>query len=502
MRASDLRESIIEAVGDRISREQLAAILPELFMRKQLKLVEDRWAGQPLELAPMIRDNFIRPLFGTLMPDGTRRYTEGLIGMPRKWSKTTTIAGLALTLLFMEPVDGQLIGTVAYDLEQAKKSLNIGKQMVEQNPILKKLCKQYSDRIFIPDNNSMWRVFPHNAEDVQGEGLRGAIFEEPHTYKRGEVLNGVRSGMGAREEPLALGVTTAGPKRAGVLWDWIHGEINLETGLREGGIANDPRGLYFWYGAGDDEDIENREVWRKYNAPWISMDYLEDMFRRMPRREFERYHLNRWPRKGQYTSAIPESVWMSEANCRKPVFDPELPSVMAVDAADKRDRTAFTIIQRDANDDYNVWCDVRFNDREREYADYLTLEDDLRTSATEKNAERIGFDRRQMARTMAELEDDGYPVEEFPQTNENMCAASQFLFDLAATGKLRHGGDPVLAEHIRNAAAYERPPAGWRFAKADRNDKSCKIDGAIATAMAAWIAQAEEKKPEVWASVW
>jgi len=492
VRASDLRESIIEAVGDRMDRAELAAILPELFMATQLQLVEDRWAGQPFEIAPMIRDGFIRPLFGTLREDGTRQYTEGIIGMPRKWSKTTSIAGLALTLLNMEPVDGQIIGTIAFDLGQAKKSLNFGKAMVERNPRLKKLCKPYSDRIYIPDNGSMWRVFPHDADDVQGEGLRVAIFEEPHTYKRADAINGVRSGMGAREEPLVIGVTTAGPLRTGVLWDWLHGEYDPESRQRHGGLIKDPRGLYYWFGATEAEDIEDREVWRKYNAPWISMDYLEDMFRRMPRREFERYHLNRWPKKGRYTSAIPSSVWGSEANSRKPVFTERLTSVMAVDAADKKDRTAFATVQIDEHGDYNVWCDVRSVDEDREYTDYLKLEQDLRTVATDMNVVRMGFDRRQMGRTMAQLDDEGYPVEEFNQDNNSMCAASQFLFELAQTGKLRHGGDPVLAEHVESAAPYDRPPLGWRFAKSDANDPDCKIDAVIAVAMACWMAQAQK----------
>lgn len=493
MRASDIRDSIIDAVGDRVDRATLSAILPEIFLSTQLKLVEDRWAGQPFELAPMIRDNFVRPLFGTLRDDGSRVYTEAIIEMARKWSKTTSIAGLALNFLIMEPVDGQIIGTVAKDTGQALKSLNFGKRMVENNPRLNKLCKIYSDRIYIPDNGSTWRVFPHSSDDVQGEGLRIAIFEEPHTYTRVDAIDGVRSGMGAREEPLLIGVTTPGPVRRGVLWDWIHGEYDEEIGEREGGILKDPHGLYFRHGASDDEHMEDREVWRKYNAPWISDEYLEDMYRRLTRRDFERYHLARWPKAGKYTAAIPPEVWMSEANRRAPVFDSELPSVIAVDAADKRDRTAFTVVQVDADGDYNIWCDVREADRERLYTDYLTLEEDLKTAATDMNAERIGFDRRQMARTMAQLDDEGYPVEEFNQDNPSMCTASQWLFELAQRGKLRHGGDPVLEEHIANAAPYERPPLGWRFSKADRNDKSCKIDAAISTAMACWMAQADNK---------
>lgn len=494
MRATDLRDSIIEGVGDRIDRATLCAILPELFFSTQLKLVEDRWAGQPFEMHPMIRDNFIRPLFGTLRDDGTRLYTEGIIEMPRKWSKTTTIGGLALDLLVMEPTAGQLVATVAYDIDQAKKSLNIGKQMVEANPKLRRLIKPYSDRLYIPENDSMWRVFPHNAADLQGEGVRVGIFEEPHTYRSIDTINAVRSGQGAREEPLCIGVTTPGPVRKGVLWDWIHGEYDREIGIRVGGLSDDPRGLYFRYGATDSEDIEDRDVWRRYNAPWVEMDYLEDMFRRMTRRDFERYHLARWPRTGKYAAAIPEEMWMSERNRREPVFDPDRPSVLAVDAADKKDRTAFCVVQIDSDGDYNLWSDVRFADRERAYTDYLALEHDLRQTATEMNVERMGFDRRQMGRTMTELDDDGFPVEEFPQTNEGMCAACGWLYELAASGRLRHGGDPVLAEHIANAAQYDRPPMGWRFAKADKDDPDCKIDAAISAAMACWMAQAQKPK--------
>jgi phage terminase large subunit-like protein len=130
-------------------------------------------------------------------------------------------------------------------------------------------------------------------------------------------------------------------------------------------------------------------------------------------------------------------------------------------------------------------------ERTRGYHDYLALEETIREVAETTGATRILFDRRQMGRTMELLDDEGYPVEEFPQTNDRMCSASQHLYDLAVAGRLRHGGDLELARHAASAAAYARPPLGWRFAKIDRSDSSCKIDGMIALAMACWGAQAE-----------
>jgi phage terminase large subunit-like protein len=453
------------------------------FFEHWLSLRKDKWAGKPFILEDWIYDDFILPLYGTLNPDGTRWYDRAMLGVPRWNGKSQTVAGLSARHMYLEPVpDGEMYA-VATTIPQANITLGTLKGMVNANRELRSMTDIYRKELVVKESGCVFRSLAHDADTAQGFHPSFVAMDEIHVYKDTRMIDAMLSGMVGASQPLMVAITTAGDAERGVWW-----EIRRQW-------EADPHALVVWYGASHDDDPTDPAVWRKANpASWITDEMLESAYRRMPLTSFMRYHLNLAPGIGQYPSAIPPDVWMSEANRRDPVFDPGRPSVMAVDAADKRDRTAYTVIQVDAAGDYNVWCDVRFNDKERDYADYLALEQDIRETAIEYNVERIGFDRRQMARTMTQLEDEGYPVEEVNQSNELMYSACQFLFDLAATGRLRHGGDPVLAAHIASAAAYERQPYGWRFAKADRHDPECKIDAAVSTAMAAWMAQASPQK--------
>lgn len=455
------------------------------FFEGWLTLRKDKWAGKPFVLEDWIYEDFILPLYGTLKPDGTRWYDRAMLGIPRWNGKSQTVAGLSARHMYLEPVpDGEMYA-VATTIAQANIVRGMVKGMVNANRELRAMTEIYRNELIVKESGCVFRSLAHDADTAQGFHPSFAAMDEIHVYKDMRMSDAMLSGMVGASEPLMVAITTAGDAERGAWWD-----------LRNEWEA-DPHALVVWYGASHDDDPTDPKVWRKANpASWITDEKLQSAYRRLPLTSFMRYHLNLAPGIGQYPSAIPSDVWMSEANTRQPQFDPSLPSVMAVDAADKRDRTAFTVIQIDKAGDYNIWCDVRFNDREREYADYLTLEADIRAAVIEKNVKRIGFDRRQMARTMAQLEDERYPVEEVNQGNELMCNASQFLFDLAATGRLRHGGDPTLAQHIASAAAYERPPYGWRFAKADRKDPHCKIDAAVSTAMAAWMAQADSTRSD------
>ena len=450
------------------------------FFANWLTLRKDRWAGKPFILEDWLYEDFILPLYGTLNPDGTRWYDRALLGVPRWNSKSQTVAGLCARHLYLEPVPDGEIYSVASTISQANIVRGTVKGMVNANRELRAMTDVFRNELIVKESGCVFRSIAHDADTAQGFHPAFVSMDELHVYKDMRMIDAMLSGMVGSSQPLMVAITTAGDAERGVWWE-----------LRKEWEA-DPHALVVWYGASHDDDPTDPKVWRKANpASWITDEMLQSAYRRLPLTSFMRYHLNLAPGVGQYAAAIPDEVWMSEANCRKPVYSADLPSYMGIDAADKKDRTAFVTVQIDAAGDYNLWADVREADRDRGYTDYLKLEDDLRNTATEKNVKRMAFDRRQMARTMAELDDEGYPVEEFNQDNARMCPASQHLFELAQTGRLRHGGDPVLAAHIASAAAYERPPLGWRFSKADPHDASCKIDAAVAAAVACWVAQAE-----------
>ncbi len=461
-----------------------AARLVSAFLRGFVRHPDRTFAGELFRLEPWQIDGIIRPIFGCLNRAGDRKYREAIIGLPRNSGKSTLAAGLLLAIAFAEPIIEAEYVIVARNRNQAKIVFGKIRRMVLSDPMLRAACEVRTSEVFIRETGQRIYTVAYDAGSAQGIHAQVCIIDEYHVHKDDSMRYAMLSGMIGQPGALLITISTAGPMRSGPLWELLES------------ARTDPSAYVYWVGAREKADGNDPATWREANPQsWVSDDDLSRAFYSMPFIQFERYHLNRWPKTGTYEAAIPPEVWLSEKNCRPPVLADARTTVMAVDAADKRDRTAVAVVQVDDDGDYHAWVDIRDVERTRGYHDYLALEDHIRSMAETTSAERILFDRRQMARTMELLEDEGLPVEEFPQTNDRMCAASQHVYDLAVAGRLRHGGDPELARHAASAAPYQRPPLGWRFAKSNRSDPDCKIDGVIALAMAAWGAQAEESAP-------
>ena len=60
-------------------------------------------AGRPFLLDDWQSNNIVRPVFGALNRDGTRRYREAVVGLPRWQGKSQSVAGLGLACMFTEP---------------------------------------------------------------------------------------------------------------------------------------------------------------------------------------------------------------------------------------------------------------------------------------------------------------------------------------------------------------------------------------------------------------
>src|SRR3990167_6231670 len=72
------------------------------FFRTRLTHVKGELTGQPLRLAPWQCHDIIEPLFNQRRGDGLRQYRTCYVEIPRKNTKSTLAAGLALYLLFAD----------------------------------------------------------------------------------------------------------------------------------------------------------------------------------------------------------------------------------------------------------------------------------------------------------------------------------------------------------------------------------------------------------------
>lgn len=429
-------------------------------------------------LEPWQRDDIILPIYGRLNRQRLRVVRESLILMPRKCAKSTLTAGLGLYHLLADGEGGPEVYTAAAKKEQAAIVFNTARRMIEMNPMLSAACRVYKSVIEVPETGAIMKCL---SSDFDGGGkLHGLnpsanIIDELWAHRNSDVYDALTSADAARLQPITHNISTVGPRREGPLWD-----------LYQRALAGDDKALFMvHFGAKPGMDPADPKTWQ-YATPasWVAMDYMARQYRRQPLALFEQLHLNRWPDKGV-------GAWMSEAlwgeNGDKPHIDPEQPCFIAVDAAPKKDTTAVAMVQRDDTGTLNVRVWVFRADPDVGYLNYGEVEELLRDLDRDFYVERIAFDPHTMIRTMMMLDEEGLPVEDFPQSVTRMTKAADVLYRAIVDRRLAHGNDPELAAAVRHAAIRETP-GGFMFHKR-QSEKA--IDALTAVTMAVFLAEAE-----------
>jgi phage terminase large subunit-like protein len=110
----------------------------------------------------------------------------------------------------------------------------------------------------------------------------------------------------------------------------------------------------------------------------------------------------------------------------------------------------------------------------------LEIADVVRELAERFTIVECCFDPWRAGQIGQELEQRGIRVSAFPQHDVRMIPASQRLYDAIIERRLVHPDDERLNAHVA-ATIARHGRRGWRIDKANRSDK---IDGCVALAMA------------------
>jgi phage terminase large subunit-like protein len=473
-----------------VCREGLRrATIVRRFLERHIHLDAEA-GGQLLTVEPWYWENVILPLYGTLTPhaEGALRrvFSKALIGVARWHIKSTTAGGLALYHMALEPMVGSEAYAVATSLKQAGAIFRKTRRMAKSDALLDRIFESPKTVIECRETGAQFAALPHDADTAQGFHPVFAAIDEIHVHRNRDMIDAMISGSAGYSEPMVLCITTAGAERKGVWW-----ELRKEW-------EKDPGAYIYWCGANDDDDPTDPKVWGRANpASWITDEKLLRQFRGMPLASFMRYHLNLAPRKKQNKVFTPE-LW--RACDAAPRIDPDLPCVIGVDASLRRDHTAVVFDQVGADGFHNLLCFTFTAEDDTSVMSAIDTDEVgnlLRELAASYSLSRVPCDRAYFVRTMRDLINEGLPIEEFQQTNQNMARACQSLYDVVAEGRLRHGGDPELEQYILNAAVKETN-FGWRITKPSDEEK---IDGAIAAAMAVDVAEVERAERGIGVSV-
>jgi phage terminase large subunit-like protein len=444
-----------------------------------------------------------------LLPDGTRRYDEALVGLPKGQGKTPLAAAVACAE-FAGPVvfdgwnkDGTPRGTArlspdipvaAVSYEQADRVFGAARMMIRHGA-LGELCDVFDTEILFKDG-SPGRMYKVPAVAGANDGGFHSFFvaDELHewvgTKERVHLI--LSNNRAKRRGAWQLAITTAG-------WDMssLLGKRYAEAqraadaqgkSLREG-LEVSPRALVIWWEAGAEWDLEQPKeleaAIREANPAVGSFLPIENVIAQYPKiatHEFRRYFLN------QFTAAptqwLPTDLW--EAAKRPDVVPDGTAMVLGFDGSYNRDSTALIgcTLEEPRLVTLGIW---ERPEGVKEWTvprgevlgaiDAALARYEVRMLAADDTFGRI------WAMDLEALQGKGIEVVEWPTRSQSRIApAAAQVYGAIKDKRLTQDGDPVLAAHVGHCVSKG---TRWGLVPTKESPDSPRhIDGAIAAIIA------------------
>lgn len=480
------------------------------------------WAGKPFRLLPWQWDDLLKPLFGTLNEDGTRQYRTAYVEIPKKNGKSEFCAAIGLYMLTNDGEKGAEVYCAAADREQASIVYQAASAMVRNSAALSRhlKCLDSRKRIIYRKNNSYFQVLSSESYTKHGLNPSCVIVDEIHAHPNDELWNVLTAGTDyARRQQIVLVITTAGIYDKNSIW-W---RLRSKAIQVEKGIIQDSRFLPVLYLADPEKDNpDDEELWKRVNPSLgqiftldkIRQDYSEAKQNPVDFQNFLRFRLN-----------IPVkqlSRWMPMDKWDKCNSEPDLELLRGrkcfggLDLSSKIDLAAFVlvfppddkdgvfdilcrfycpdegILKRSQTDriHYDLWQDQGFlTATPGNVIDYAWIEKDILDAAKEYQLCQIGFDswnaQATATRIMDELNptgnEDGFQMVEVRQGAKSFNEPAKDLLVHVMTGKVRHGGHPLLRWCADNLVMRSDPNGN---VAPDKEKATEKIDGMVALVMA------------------
>lgn len=328
------------------------------FFEEILVHTKGRWARTPFRLAAWQVDDIIAPVFGTVVWSAeaesyVRQYRIAWIEVARKNGKSELLAGVALYLLIADGEEGAEIYGCARDREQARKVFDVAQRMVQLSTLLSRRLKIYAQgkRIVDEATGSFYEIVAADAAGNLGHNPHGVLIDEVLTQRDGSLWAAMRTGMGARTQPLMLAATTAGDDMSSFAYT-----EHQEMKRIEEDPARAPHVFAYIRNTPKDADPWDESTWTYPNpalGAFLSLDALRDEAleaRNDPSKEnaFRQFRLNQWV--SQSSRWMPMHLW--DASCtsmwlHRDDGDRALagrPCYGGLDLAAKFDLTAFCLL--------------------------------------------------------------------------------------------------------------------------------------------------------------
>lgn len=461
--------------------------------------------------------------------DGLRRFRVLFVVVPRKNGKSALSAGVGLYMLCADGEFGAEVYSGATNEKQAWEVFGPARLMAMRTPALLRRfgIDVLAKTLVRVDDNSKFETIVGDPGDGQSPSC--SIHDEYHEHADDGQVDTMQTGMGARDQPVQVLITTAGDNLAGPCYAAILEEREKLAGIgHNGGPPLEDQTFFVEYTIDEGDDWKSEAALRKANPNFgisVQEDFLKARQRdaiATPRKSgvFKTKHLNLWvAAKAAYFDV---EAWRRCKTDTLPVRAPDLIQLEALrgrrciaglDLASKVDIAALELLflplgDKATADDpyirvgfyflpeetvlntptYQAWdAQGLLNVTSGAIIDYDEILLVLQEIRTHFQLEQVAYDPHQATMMVTTMVKDGFPVIEYRPIVLNFSEPMKELAAMTLAGTIQHAGCPIMEWQINNVVAqpdakdnvYPRKPRA-----------EAKIDNPVALMSALGVAMA------------
>lgn len=474
--------------------------------------------GKPFNL----QDNqafILAMLFGWRRKENSkRRFTQCYLEMARKAGKSEFAAGIQIYTGFLEGEEGAQVYTAATTRDQANMVFRAVKKMCRylkaDSAALRKEIDVLANSVIFKPTDSFIQKVSADAGTLDGLNPHNATIDEYHAHKTDEIKGVMQTGMGSRDNPLLLIITTAGfEKEAPCYRVERSNAIMVLKGER---TQDNLFSLIFTLDEGD--DWKDERLWKKANpnlGSTPSVQYLREQVQDAVNKggstmvQVLTKNFNLW--------LDAPKVWIPEENVKavmRPIDISEFYGrdvFLGLDLAATNDLTALailspatenlpmickvlfwlpanTVAKRNDVAPYREWTENGFlqvtTGRGGESVDNSVIKAKIEELQGLCNIKMIGYDQWNAWQMMGDLKDAGYPMDVVKPLFLYQSPPCKWIEEAVLAKEFELDENPVLLWNFRNIYLDRDTQDNI---KPDKKKSGEKIDGIAAMVDALYV---------------
>lgn len=450
---------------------------------------------------------------------GLRRFRSASIYVPRKNGKSTWIAPVGLYMLSGDEEEGAEVYCGATNQKQANEVFLPAKKMAERQPIFRKRFGINLHAQWIENKKSNGKFERLIGNPGDGGSPSCYLCDEYHEHPDENQRDTMITGMGAREQPIEIIISTAGSN-----WFGPCGQHWKECQQLLDGHLTDESVFCIIYSVDKDDDWKSTHSLIKANPNYgvsVKAEYLENQLQKAKQSArkqniFKTKHINQWV--GAREGWLNMELWNAAADItlQKLDFTGE-ECGKGIDLSESDDLTAdVDCFKRLIDNKWHYYFFAKTYVTEakateiaiyRDWVDEGTLlecegtaidydEVERGVEADNENYQVLGlfFDPAGAAPIAQRVQNTtGIEPIKIAQNYTNFSPAMREFENLLRQGRIHHTGDPVLAWCVSNVIAKETMDG--KYIRPVKEHKANKIDTAVAMLLAfigAWTPEDDD----------